>query len=202
MTSERVEVVEDGRTARRDRNREAVLDAVVELFTEDSLTPTAQDVAERSGVSLRSVYRYYEDLDELARAAIAHHVQRVDPLFELDDLGQGSLDDRIARLVAHRVALYEAIAPTARAALARARSSELIRDQLQARRRRLLEQVRRMFQPELVSLPPGERREVVAALDLLLGFEGVEHLRRQLGFSAAATRRTLTRAVGALLRDR
>ena len=49
----------DGRTARRDRNREAVLDAALALFTAGELEPTAAAVAERSGVSLRSVYRYW-----------------------------------------------------------------------------------------------------------------------------------------------
>ena len=58
----------DGRTARRDRNRDAVLDAVIELFTEGHVGLVAADVAERSGVSLRSVYRYFDDLEALARA--------------------------------------------------------------------------------------------------------------------------------------
>ena len=54
----------------------------IELFTEDQLAPNAADVAARSGVSLRSVYRYFEDLDALVRAAIARHAERVAPLLE------------------------------------------------------------------------------------------------------------------------
>ena len=67
------EPTSDGRTARRDRNRDAVLDAVLDLFGEDSLAPAPAEVAERSGVSLRSVYRYYEDRDALYRD-VADHV--------------------------------------------------------------------------------------------------------------------------------
>ena len=189
----------DGRTARRDRNRDAVLDAVLELFSEDCLAPAAQDVAARSGVSLRSVYRYYEDMDELVRQAIARNVERSAPLFEVPAPDSGPLDQRIGAFIAARLALYEAVAPTMRAALLRARSSELVRQQIAAARGRLLDQVRHTFGPELATLPSAARREVVAAIDVLLGFESAEHLRRHRGLSGPETRRTLVRAVGALL---
>ena len=66
-----VDETTDGRTARRDRNRELVLDAALELFREGHLEPTALQVAERSGLSPRSVFRYFEDTEALLRAAIA-----------------------------------------------------------------------------------------------------------------------------------
>lgn len=40
----------DGRNARRDRNTEAVLDAVHDLFVEGLIFPSVDDVARRSGV--------------------------------------------------------------------------------------------------------------------------------------------------------
>jgi AcrR family transcriptional regulator len=196
----RVEPAEvDGRTARRDRNRDAVLDAVLELFSEDCLAPAAQDVAERSGVSLRSVYRYYEDMDELVRQAIARNVERSAPLFEVPGPDDGPVGERVERFVAARLSLYEAVAPTMRAALLRARTSDPVRQQIEAARRRLLDQVRHSFGPELGALAPSARREVASALDVLLGFESAEHLRRHRGMSGPETRRTLVRAVAALL---
>src|SRR5262245_124138 len=110
----------DGRTARRDRNRTAVLDAVLELFSEGDLNPSAEDVARRSGVSLRSVYRYVRDSDDLIRSAIERHQEKVIPLFIIDDLGEGSFAQRLDVMIERRVRLYETIAPTARAARARA----------------------------------------------------------------------------------
>lgn len=190
---------EDGRTARRDRNRDAVLDAVLDLFDEDRLSPTAREVAERSGVSLRSVYRYYEDMDELVRAAIARHVERIDPLFVLDSPGVGPLGERVERIVAQRLALHEAVAPTMRAALLSARTNDVVAAQIDLRLGRLLDQVRRMFAPELRARPASERREVVGALDLVLGFEGIEHLRGQRGLSVAETRRALSRMIHGVL---
>jgi AcrR family transcriptional regulator len=189
----------DGRTARRDRNREQVLDAVIALFTEDQLAPNAADVARRSGVSLRSVYRYFEDQDALMRAAIARHAERVAPLYEVADLGEGPLDGRITRLVESRIRLYEAAAPTARAALARASVNPLLRDQMEAARGRLREQTEAMFAPELRSMSAADRRATLAPVDALLQFESAEHLRVRLGFSVAQTNAILCRAVAALL---
>ena len=200
MATERVDATTvDGRTARRDRNRDAVLDAVLELFSEDCPTPAAQDVAARSGVSLRSVYRYYEDMDELVRQAIARNVERSAPLFEVPGPDDGTVEQRIEAFGAARLALYEAMAPTMRAALLRSRASEPVRQQVEAARGRLLEQVRATFGPELAALPAPGRREVVSAVDVLLGFESAEHLRRHRGLSGPETRRTLVRAVTSLL---
>jgi AcrR family transcriptional regulator len=190
----------DGRTARRDRNRELVLDAVIELFTEDQLAPNAADVAQRSGVSLRSVYRYFEDLDELMRSAIARHAERVAPLFEVPDLGVGPLDERIARLVEWRIRLYEAAAPTARAAIQRASVNPLLREQMELVRGRLRRQTEEMFAPELAGLSPSTRRVTLAPVDALLQFESAEHLRVRLGFTVTQTNDVLNRALQSLLR--
>ncbi len=190
----------DGRTARRDRNRELVLDAVIALFTEDQLAPNAADVAGRSGVSLRSVYRYFEDQDALMRAAIARHAERVAPLWEVPDLGEGSLDDRIARLVECRIRLYEAAAPTARAALARASVNPLLREQMEAARGRLRDQTEMMFAPELRTVSAADRRAKLAPVDALLQFESAEYLRVRLGFTVQQTNAILCQAVRALLK--
>jgi AcrR family transcriptional regulator len=191
--------VVDGRTARRDRNRDLVLDAVIELFTEDRLAPNAADVAERSGVSLRSVYRYFEDHDALVRAAIARNAERLAPLFEVPDLGVGPLDERVARFITLRMRLYEAAAPTARAAALRAPSNPLLHAQLERVGERLRQQTEAMFAPELTALPPAERRAVNATVDTLLQFDSAEHLRVRLAYSPAQTGDILRRSLTALL---
>jgi hypothetical protein len=43
----------DGRRLRRERNVAAVIDAVLAMFVDESLTPTIERAAERSGLSLR-----------------------------------------------------------------------------------------------------------------------------------------------------
>jgi len=189
----------DGRTARRQRNRELVLDAALALFGEGMLEPGAAEVAERSGVSLRSVYRYFDDTDALIRAAVARSIEKVRPLFELDGLGVGPREDRVARIVAGRVRLHDEVAPMVRATLQRAPTNVILRETHERNLAALRRQVEAMFGPELEVLAPDDAREVAAALDLLLGFQSIEHLRRIRGFSVDETRRTLARAVSSVL---
>ncbi len=189
----------DGRTARRDRNSEAVLDTVLALFEEGNLVPTVEQVAERSGVSLRSVYRYFEDMEALLRAAIARRVANVEPLFVLPHLGEGPLDKRISRLVDHRLTLYASMRPALRAALLRAPQAPLIAAQVATRRRQLTEQVHAHFALELKAMTRGQAAAVAACVDVLCEFESMEHLREQEGLSPARMRKTLITGVRALL---
>ena len=189
----------DGRSARRERNRDAVLDAVIELFAEGSLTPGPAEVAVRSGVSIRSVHRYFEDTDNMIRAAMDRSRMRMAPLFVLHALGDGPLPERIARMVSGRVALQEQAGPLYRAAAVRARRHDLFRERVHETRTTLRVQVEAMFAPELATLDRAAAREIAAALDVLLGFDTLDHLRRERGFSLVATERTTTRAVAAVL---
>ena len=60
----------DGRVARRQRNLDVVLDVVLEMFAEDMMFPSIEQASKRSGLSLRSLYRYFADPGELVEAAI------------------------------------------------------------------------------------------------------------------------------------
>ena len=61
----------DGRHARRDRNRVAVVDAMLELFAAGNLAPSSDEIAEKAGLSPRSLFRYFDDLDDLVRVALS-----------------------------------------------------------------------------------------------------------------------------------
>ena len=195
MSDPEPEVPADGRTARRDRNREAVLDAVLDLFADGAIAPVPAEVAARSGVSLRSVYRYFDDMDALVRAAIARNLARMGELFDLDGLAEGSLDERIDRTVAARLRLYDGIAPMARAAVARAPQNPLIAERLEETRLLLRRQVEEMFDPELGAMDGDASHEVVAAVDVLLELDALDHLRRVRRMAAPEAQRVLVRAV-------
>ena len=55
----------DGRTARGQRTRSAVVDALLALQEEGDLEPTAQRVAARAGVALRTVFGHFSDMETL-----------------------------------------------------------------------------------------------------------------------------------------
>jgi len=189
----------DGRAARRDRNRDAVLDAVIELFAEGNLDPDPDEVALRVGLSARSVYRYFDDRDALVRAAIDRNLERVFPLYLIHGIGEGGLDDRIDQFAAARLRLYEAIAATARAARVRAAVDELMAEQVEVTRRALREQVEKQFAPELDALEPRPRRAVSTAVDTLGQLESLDYYRVHQQFSLRETRTLLTDALHALL---
>lgn len=173
----------DGRTARRDRNRTAVLDAVISLFSESNLSPGVHEVAERSGVSLRSVYRYFEDVDALIYAAIERQFEQSRELYLIEDLGVGALDERIERLVRRRIALFEDVRIVYQASVLRAGRTPAIAEGLSFSRRKLAEQVEAMFAPELARLPEAESRQLAITLDTLAQFESLQLLRSERGMS-------------------
>ncbi len=189
----------DGRTARRDRNRDAAMDAVIELFTEGRIPPTAPEVAERSGVSLRSVYRYFNDHDDLITSAVGRHVERNEPLFELDTDSSGPLMARIERLIDARLALYGVVADTVRVAIIRSGDIQVMAERLAVRRRQLRAQTAELFAPELKALDTSTSMAVLGAVDALTQFETPEHLRAIGQMSLVEVRATLVTSLFRLL---
>jgi AcrR family transcriptional regulator len=121
----------DGRVARRWRNQDTVLDAVIALFDAGQVEPTVDEVSERSGVSTRSIYRYFRHREGLIDAAVWHLVDRVEADLALH-VEDGPLDARIAVFVGHRLSVFARIAPLVRASKRLARTlpgQQRLRDQ-------------------------------------------------------------------------
>lgn len=189
----------DGRRASRDRNLNAVVDALLDLFHEGNLRPGADEIAARSGVSRRSVFRYFDALDELDRVAIARQQARVAHLIEIAHGGEGTLKERIERLVQQRMRLFAAIAPVARVSRLRAPFHPVVARELEEGRRFLRRQAERQFEPELSSLSREERTAATAALDVLTSFESYELLVGARRMSARQAGEVLRQALRALL---
>jgi len=167
----------DGRRASRDRNLNAVVDALLDLFAEGNLRPGAAEIAARSGLSRRSVFRYFDDLDALDRIAIERQVARVGHLIELAEPGAGAVASRIDRLIAQRVRLFEAILPAGRVSRLRAPFEPVVADELARSRDLFRRQVERHFADVLRPLPRGERNAALGAAEVLCSFEAYELLR-------------------------
>ena len=189
----------DGRAARRERNINAVLDVVLEMFAEEALFPTMEQAASRSGLSLRSMYRYFADPGELLEATIRRNRELADALARLHKIGEGPLADRIDAFVAMRLRLYDTFGPVYRATLAHAHRLPRISDQLATVRNDLREQFELQFAPELASRPPADRDSLLAAGDLLTQLDSIDYLRHHQGLSAAETEAVLTATLNTLL---
>ncbi|HXM89352.1 MAG TPA: TetR family transcriptional regulator [Candidatus Acidoferrum sp.] len=57
----------DGRMVRRHTNRRRIVAAMLELVRAGAISPNAEEVAERAGVGLRTVFRHFDDMDSLYR---------------------------------------------------------------------------------------------------------------------------------------
>lgn len=170
--------VVDGRTARRNRNRDAVLDAMIDLTAETGEEPAIESVAERAGVSYRSVYRYFEDRTELLLAAIGRLMGDVWPIFDIERLGEGSFDERVERFVTVRLRAFRRLAPLSRLAVRRSLSEPVVMTQFDDVRTYLRDQLRTQFGPELSALPEPEQVVVVRAIDTMFQFEALDFLAR------------------------
>jgi len=175
----------DGRLARSERSRRAVVGALLDLFEEDQLRPTAAQIAERAGVSLRSVFQHFESLETLFAAAADLQMERLAPLLVPIPTG-GSFAGRLAMLATRRSRVLEAITRVRRASLRVEPFSDEVRTRLEKAR-------------GLAELSPAERRDVAAALGAAASWSTWEHLRRHQGLSIERARKVMTRTLAALL---
>lgn len=161
----------DGRIARRQRNIDAVLDVVLEMFGEEQMFPTIEQTAKRSGLSLRSLYRYFADPGELLEAVIARSNDVGEQVAWLPIIGDGPLDERIDALVDARLQPHDAVGPVYRGTVVNAARHRRVCDELTRTRTRLREQFEAQFAPELRRHKPTHRDAVTASGDLLTQLE-------------------------------
>ena len=184
----------DGRVKRSERSREAIVQAMLELIGEGSLSPTAQQVAERADVGVRTVFRHFNDMDTLFATLNDRLTEQVDSLF-VADVQTGPLAGRLEGLLEHRLALFEKLAPYLRSSsLQRARSAFL-----QAQHDRNIRALRRDLRrwlPEVES----STSEVADGLEMALSFEAFNRLRSDQRLSARRTHAALREIIRGLAR--
>lgn len=188
----------DGRIARRQRNIDNVLDVVLEMFGEESLFPTIEQASQRSGLSLRSLYRYFADPGELLEATIKRSREWGAEVAHLHSIGQGPLDKRIDDFVDMRLRLYDVIGPVYRATAANAARLPRIRDEQVKTAQGFRDQFELQFAPELDVRKGPERESLSAAGDLLMQLASIDYLRRHRELSVADTRHVLVSSLTAL----
>lgn len=188
----------DGRSQRRERNRTAVVEALLDLYRDGDLAPSSDAIAARAGVSPRSLFRYFEDLDALVEEAIASQQHRLAPTFAVRVDPALPFDARVAAFVAHRLDLYDAMGHVARAARAVAPQQPRVAAELARIRGALRDEVATVFATELAARPAAARAEALAVADVLASWEAVELLRlvhRLEGDALAAVVQAGVRAV-------
>jgi AcrR family transcriptional regulator len=189
----------DGRRLRAERNRDSVVEAVLSIIKEQGggPFPGAGDVAIRAGVSERTVFRHFADLDSLFLAAASHQRPTLTTyLAPRPDAPE--LDKRIIAMVRLRSKLYEEIAPIRRMALRLVAGHPSLAEQMNEAYRAARLQIGAVFAPEL-SRAGRAKATVLDELDLLLGWAAWDTLRTNQGCSPDRARKLVTELVTAVL---
>ena len=189
----------DGRNQRRDRNRDAVVTALLELYREGVTGPSADQIAERAGLSARSIFRYFDDVDALVRTAIARQQHHLAPLYALDAPPELPVGERIERFVAARVRLLQGMGEVGRVARALAARQPLVLAELARIRHTLRVQLTETFAPELEALPAAERRRTLAAADVVVSWEAYDLMHNDQGLRAEEVGPAMAAGLAALL---
>lgn len=181
--------------------RTRALDAFIDLVLEHGEHPRPEEVAACAEVSIASLYRYFADLDELRRDAVARLIERFPDLFLIPKIGTGGRDQRIASFTASRFALHETLHRFQLLSRAMSRTDPAATSHVDAARAAMADQIQRHFDAELETLSPTRREDTVAAIAALTSVESWEQFRRSHRRTPAQTRRAWTRAIDRLLPD-
>ena len=191
--------VVDGRTRRSLRTREAIVDATISLLELGDLRPTAPRVAEAAGVSVRSIFQHFDDLETLHAAVAERLVERVAVLV-VPVAPELPIEERLDRFVHQRTLLLEAVTPIRRAAEVHGPFSTEITARLRDGQAFLRAELSHTFAPELATAGV-DQDDILDGLDAALSWATWEGLRAGLGRDLERARRVVRRLAGAALRS-
>jgi TetR/AcrR family transcriptional regulator of autoinduction and epiphytic fitness len=190
----------DGRAARSHRSRRAIIDAMRALHAEGDLRPTAPRVAERAGVSLRTVWQQFADMETLLVEANRRDDEILRSLLQPIDPDQ-PLAARVRLFTGQRARILEQMTPSWRAArIYQPFSAELGRNKARtlAMAKANLEAV---FAPELAELSDRKRQRLLDGLHAVSIWSFWESLRTELNLSPKPAEELLRSTFTALLTE-
>lgn len=104
----------DGRRLRSVASRDRIINAVIALVDEDQGIPSAEAIAARAGVGLRSVFRHFGDMDGLYVAVIDRIGRRYTHLIR--PFEAAGWDSQIREAMDRRMQMFATVLPYRRAA--------------------------------------------------------------------------------------
>ena len=185
----------DGRSLRRERNRQDIVDALLGLIENGETEISAALIASKAGLSERSIFRYFDDVNDLYRSVCDQAFSKEIEYALIDDAGVGSLDTKIENFVNQRVRIYtmnEKIAPAARSF---AFKNPVIKNQLVLGRKLLRTQIMKHFAEELSVFDKQQQQVAVAIIDSLTTFEYYDMMRSDQKMSVQAIKSVLTESL-------
>ena len=183
----------DGRRQRSERSQTAIIEAALALMDEGSLVPTAQQIADRAGVGIRSFFRHFADMDSLFLAADKMLLSSYEALFEVDNRA-GTLPERVSRAIDLYGNAFEKLRPIILCTQSQLWRSPKLRENYGWHQKRLRKELE-LWLPEVAELPK-DRRE---ALHAVASFSMWNRLREFQGLSIKASADIVTSLVNDLI---
>lgn len=180
----------DGRRARRERSRLAVVDAAFALVLDGKIPPNVDDVAERAGVSVSSIFRNFDGLDDLQHQAVERFADRYRHLLKAEVRPGVGRSSRVSGFVTCRLDLYEQAGPLMSLGRHRALDYEPMARAVANNRALLAEQTRSFFSEEIADRTPADAADLIASVDSFTSPESFE----VMSGAHARTRRQIARA--------
>jgi len=188
----------DGRHLRSERTKRLIVEAYMALVRESAQMPTAVQIAERAGYSVRSIFERFPDLHALRLAATDYAIAEGRAQGALRDV-EADRQTRIRSQVETRSRSCERWLPLWRVLNANPDESPEIRERISTIRQLILKRMEVMFEPELTSLSETDSKRTLMALEAVTDFESWGRMIELFGLSPEEARTVWITAVDRLL---
>lgn len=173
----------DGRRLRSERTKQLIVEAYLALAHEHSpRVPTAAEIAERAGYSVRSIFERFPDIRALQISAVDYAIAQISALGPPRD-STGDRQRRLKSQILTRAQTCERWLPLWRSLIVNQGDSPELKVRIKLSRERVMTRIELMYEPELATLPAVERRQVLIALEALTDVESWARMREFFGLS-------------------
>jgi AcrR family transcriptional regulator len=174
----------DGRRLRSERTKQLIIEAFLSLLRETPQMTTAVQIAVRSGYSVRSIFERFPDLNALRVAATDYQLAQALALAPPRG-ADGDRETRLRSQVNTRAHTCERGVSLWRVLLqfADQDTTGQLRQRVARSRETTVGRIELMYRAELSTLPEGDRRQLLIALEALTDMESWARMREQHGLS-------------------
>ena len=184
----------DGRRQRSEASRDRIVQALMELVVQGDTSPSAEAVAARAGVGLRTVFRHFENMEALYQQLNQRVAAELRPTLE-QPFSATDWRERILEMLDRRIGVFERIMPLKVAADVHRHRSPFLTSQ-GAEFIRLQRAFLRATLPDDSPADPN----LFESLDLLLSFDTWRRLRKDQQLTRARARTVLQHLLRMTLR--
>jgi AcrR family transcriptional regulator len=180
------------------RTKQLIIEAYMALLRESPRIPTAGQIADRAGCSVRSIFERFSDLHALRVAAADYAFTQGNAQAVARDFS-GDRQTRLRSHVGTRAWICEQWLPLWRALNANQGDSAALKSRILLIRQAILKRIELMYQPELSTLDETRRRQTLIAIESLIDFESWARMGEFNGLSIEEARNVWIEAIDRLL---